>query len=538
MTRREFVTAAAALGVPPLPKAWPSTTESGNLNEPIPYDGNERTEHYILLGKRMVFTNWFFVRPGNVDWVDKNGKSVYASKEALGPWAARFAGRDFPHGVRIVLQPAQRVGPIIHPERPWEHTGIAMGTIIHEGGIYRAWGTCYSHGTQGFPAYYESQDGLDWKRPNLGLREWNGSRSNNLLSTPAGGGIFIDPIAPPKERYKAAGNRRYSKAEYEAWLKHHPGPRDPMVQDNHDLTEFHGIGGSTSPDGLHWTRLPEPLVFQYSDTQINGYYDLRRRKYVLYTRAYMGVGPSSRRAVGRTASKEFRDFPLSDIILETSPEMGPCDTLYTNCRTTIPGAPDHHLMFPAIYELTIDSTKIAFASSHDGVAWSFVPGSPIAEPGEFGQWDGGNMFAFPNLVELSDGRFVLPFAGYIFPHKYPRGEWKMGTGYLTWPKGRLVAIETPDVGEFSTVGFLAPGRKVLINAVTKRAGGIRVEVAADPEGKTIPGRSFAECKPIIGDRYQTVLTWNGQEDLGYKEGTPIILRFHMKNAQIFGLEFA
>ncbi len=536
MTRRQFVGAAAAMGLAPLPKAWPSAGPAKDASTPVPFDGNQRVEHYVLLGNRMVFTNWYFVRPGNVDWVDASGKSVYASKEAMGPWAARFAGKDFPHGVRIVAQPAQRQGPIIHPERPWEKSGIVFGTVIHEGGTYRAWGNCYA-GVEGVSAYFESRDGLNWTRPNLGLQEHNGSRANNLLHTPPGGGVWIDPHAAPGEKYKTAGSHRYTKAQYETWLKSHPGQVDPMVQDNHDLSAYHGISGSTSADGLHWKRLPEPLVFQYSDTQIVGYYDLRRRQYVLYTRAYMGAGPSHRRAVGRTQSEEFGNFPISDLILETAPSMGPCDTLYTNCRTTIPGAPDHHLMFPAVYELQVDSTQIAFASSHDGVIWSFVPGSPIASPGTFGEWDGGNMFAFSNLLELADGSFVLPFTGFIFPHKYPRGEWEMGSGYLTWPKGRLVAIEAPDVGEFSTVGFLPPGRKVLINALTPRAGEIRVEVATDPEGKTVAGRSFEECKPLIGDCYKTPITWNGQEDLGSREGTPVILRFRLDHAQIFGLEF-
>jgi hypothetical protein len=39
------------------------------------------------------------------------------------------------------------------------------------------------------------------------------------------------------------------------------------------------------------------------------------------------------------------------------------------------------------------------------------------------------------------------------------------------------------------------------------------------------------------DCHQTTVTWNGLEDLAYKEGIPIILRFQMKNAQIFGLDF-
>lgn len=540
MNRREFIAATAALGLDPSPRTGLTAAATPTRKQlPPPYDGNQKSDRYVLLGHRMVFTNWYFVDQGRFTWLDENGKSVFSSKEALGPWSARFKPKQFPHGVRIVAQPAQRVGPVIQPERPWEQFGISLNTIIQEEEKrFRGWAVCGWRAKESMPAYFESQDGLTWTRPNLGIREWAGSRANNLLNDPLTGeaSVFIDPIGPPQERFKWVSHSHYERPAFEAWLRRHPGPYDPMIQDNSNPNVFHGANGAVSPDGLHWSVLPKPLAFEATDTQLVCYYDLRRRKYVLYTRAYMGAGPSARRAIGRAESEDFRSFPVSRVIVETSPEMRPSEVLYTNCRTTIPGAPDHHLMFPAIYDLTVDSTRIAIASSHDGEVWSFIPGSPVAEPGTFGEWDGGVIFAHPNLLELTDGRFALPYTGYDFPHKYPRGKLKFGPGYLTWPKGRLVAIEAADLGEFSTVGFFCPGRKLLINAITQRAGSIQIEVA-DSEGKVIPGRSFSDCKRIIGDRYKYPVIWDGETDFGHKDKTPIILRFRMKSAQIFGLEF-
>ena len=86
------------------------------------------------------------------------------------------------------------------------------------------------------------------------------------------------------------------------------------------------------------------------------------------------------------------------------------------------------------------------------------------------------------------------------------------------------------------MGVMAPGRKLRINAVTKRAGWIKVAVS-DLDGSFLEGRSFEDATPIVGDRFWTPVTWNGQEDLGFEEGQPICLRFKMKKAQIFGLEF-
>jgi len=293
------------------------------------------------------------------------------------------------------------------------------------------------------------------------------------------------------------------------------------------------------------------LVVEHSDTQDVCYYDERLRKYVMYTRTTM-VGPRSerapgewshdcwaapgRRAIGRSESEDFRRFPVSETIIEPGPEMPPSDTLYTNCRTTIPGAPDHHLMFPTIYHQMDDTTSTALASSHDGVTWHFLPGSPVFRNAPFGEWDGGCVFAHPNLIELANGDFALPYTGFNFPHKYPRMQLKYATGYAIWPKGRLVALEAPERGQFSTVGIMPPGRKLRINALTRRAGSILVEVAG-LDRKPIAGRSFEDSTPIIGDQRWTPVTWNGQDDLGHQEGSPIMLRFKMDKAKIFGLEF-
>ena len=75
-----------------------------------------------------------------------------------------------------------------------------------------------------------------------------------------------------------------------------------------------------------------------------------------------------------------------------------------------------------------------------------------------------------------------------------------------------------------------------INAWIQRADGIRVEIATLLD-EPLPGRSFADCKPIQGDQFWTPVTWNGQEDLGYGTNQPIIIRFKMDHAKLFGIQF-
>ena len=100
-----------------------------------------------------------------------------------------------------------------------------------------------------------------------------------------------------------------------------------------------------------------------------------------------------------------------------------------------------------------------------------------------------------------------------------------------------MALEAAGLGEFATIGLVPPGRKLRINALTKRGGSLLVEVA-DLKGKPLAGRSFNEAARIFGDQFWTPVTWNGQDDLGHSEGTAILLRFRLDQAQIFGLEFA
>ena len=82
------------------------------------------------------------------------------------------------------------------------------------------------------------------------------------------------------------------------------------------------------------------------------------------------------------------------------------------------------------------------------------------------------------------------------------------------------------------VAIMPPGRKLRINALTRRAGEVRVEVAG------IAGHTFAECVPIVGDQFGIPVTWNGKDDLGYKDGDSITLRFRMEKAKLFGIDFA
>ncbi len=523
---------------------------------------------YQFLGNRIVFTNWQFVNQGHFTWVDMHCNNVTVIGDQDSTEAHLQISPTSPTGIHLSVREAQREGPLLHSLNQWEKNG-SIGTILNEEGCYRGWLSTgwgdldiFAPGKRNSPVtcYMESQDGYEWKSVPVGITEWDGSYHNNILFTTrsfVGGGfsVFRDPIGEDSERYKMVAEwtqwDRDTITRYEA---KYPERTDPRAKRN-DCMIFLGVRGAVSPDGLRWTPIDEPLVVTHCDTQLIATYNFHLQEYVLYTRDYadlpMAAGWGnqkveyqagrmvlhSRRAIGCARSKDFRKFPLPEVILQADLSMKPSEVLYTNCYTTIPGAPEHHLMFPAVWDLAHhDETWLALATSYDGLLWQYVPQVKVFETAPFGSWDGGCLFAHPNLIELPNGDWALPYTGYSVPHKYPRVKASRNTGYALWPKGRLIGIEADEKGEFTTISFLSPGDHLSINALTRRGGFVRVEVIG-PDGNPVKGREMENSCPLVGDCFWTPVRWKDSENLGQVKGTEISLRFDLKCAKIFGLQF-
>jgi hypothetical protein len=512
-------------------------------------------EPYELLGDRLVFTNWIYVRPGDVGWKDRGGASVFADESVeMGAFDAAWAPADhMPWGIRLRAYKPTQISPWeITPEFPWEGSNIDVTSIIREDGILKAWGNCAAG-----DCYFESKDGFAWERPKLGLIEFEGSKENNLIPSRPPGQVFVDPSSET-ERYKCVWTEENAMTleELDAFKERHPDRWGPRV-----LRTVNGepyivcLWGWVSPDGFHWTKLAEPVLMEHCDSYNIGYYDPRLKKYVAYVRTWNALErapgmpveenrwdywlPNARRSIARAETDDFRSFPRSQMILEPGPDMAPTDGLYYNCFTWIPGAPHNLIMFPAVRHLHTDSTSIWFASSPNGKRWHWVPeGKALVETGPFGQWSGGCVWARPPLFERGDGSFALQIRGDNFPHKYPRGLRKIEMGLAVWPHGRIAAIEAVERGQFATVAIIARGTKLRLNARTNRTGSIRVAAQYGERGaKIIPGREFENAIPIIGDRPNAPVRWARHEDLGVQVGEPVILHFELVQAELFHVEF-
>lgn len=528
----------------------------------------------------IYFTSWQYVRQGGFGWKVDVAPDATEAEKNVGAWLegdgtrpAKFETSDMPRGVRLVAQPAEKV-----PFAPGQ-----IAALVFDEGKYKSW---YTVGATADPepfsgkdkilpgynahiAYAESDDAVTWMFPKLGLIEYVGNTENNIVFRGDlngsirgfhGGTVFVDPSSAD-ERYKMFYLGIVTDEEWDAFAAKYPGEVDTMARRT-DVGGYRcvvAVFGAVSPDGLHWTSLPEPLMVQHADTQNVCYYDPVREEYVAIVRgwqvnrkapgfekenidSWIGVG---RRSIARATSKDFRHFSRPEIIVTTGADMAPSHLYYTNCATTLPGIPDNYVMFPWIWELESDGGATWLLSSPDGDVWSRVPGGPVVGLGAVGSPDGGYVVCSGNLIEYPGDKWGLPYGGQPIPHKYPGRAFDkrkglfpgvQGAGGLAvWPKGRLVALQCDDEGEFATVAVVPRGDRIRINAIVKPSGYIKTKVRVFGGG-VLEGRTFDAADRIVGDGLQMPVSWNGEDKLNHN-GAPVILSFKLRQAKLFGIEF-
>jgi hypothetical protein len=506
---------------------------------------------YRLSANLLLFHDWRFVHHGKFSWVDAEGKRWPIWGDDPVP-EMRFVPRDIPWGIRLVVQPPRLDEPCFFPERPWEFF-VGASALIHEEGVYRLWyETCppadfgkSTVGENNVLCYAESTDGLSWKRPSLRLAEYEGNVENNIvyggsLAPPFGfhgGCVFRDPSGPPEERYKTFHLGLIPPEILDRYRDERPEETDP-----HSIRkEGHvwAVCGGVSPDGIRWTALPEPLLVHTSDTHNICHYDTVLRRYVAYVRTwYYG-----RRCIGRTETDDFRRFPPPEVIVFPGPDLGPTDLWYANGKTLYPGTTEYHLLFPLLWRVAEDRFYVHIATSPDGKHWAFPPGSEILRPGRWGTWNAAGGAVGYGMVVLPGDRVGVLYGSIGVPHKYPRrqrhlyhaqvAQW--GAGWAWWPKGRLVAIEAKERGEFMTVPLLFEGDEARLNFRSTQAGSVLIE-AVGTNG-ILHGRSFDDCDPLCGDSLDRPVSWRGETHLPRQDDEPVSFRFRLQGAEVFGVEF-
>ena len=443
-------------------------------------------------------------------------------------------------------------------DKPWEGNGCGFATLFRDGDLirmyYKAWHLRFSKDKRGgysmatsplAVAYAESRDGIRWERPALGLFAFEGDTRNNLVWTQQdekgrgthGFSPFKDakPDAPPEWRYKAVG-----------------AERSATKGDLHALV---------SPDGIHWTLLDRPAMLNQVhgkfDSHNIAFWDGVRGEYRAYVRDF---APGKRRDIRTATSPDFVNW--SDAAWLSYPGAPP-EQLYTNQVMPYHRAPHLFVGFPARYVQRPWSPSIealpeaehrrmrasvqerygaaisdaVFMSSRDGVVFkrwgeAFIRPGPQLE----GNWAYGDNYPCWGLVETPAERQPAPPELSMYAtESYWRGPARFRR-YSMRLDG-FVSVQAPRMGgEFTTPPLTFAGNQLELNLSTSAAGSAKVEMQG-ADGRRVEGFGLDDCVEMIGDRVDFRVRWGSGSDLASLAGKPVRLRFALKDADLFALQF-
>jgi hypothetical protein len=111
--------------------------------------------------------------------------------------------------VALHVNPPQQREVVIRPDKPWELLMISLFlTVLDDGGKLRMWYICRDKKNVPNVAYAESNDGVNWIKPNLGIVEYDATRGGIggqiTELTDSSGGTASDTIADVPGAYAEA----------------------------------------------------------------------------------------------------------------------------------------------------------------------------------------------------------------------------------------------------------------------------------------------------------------------------------------------
>lgn len=462
--------------------------------------------------------------------------------------------------------PEPRETVLVH-DAPWEGTGSGYHSVFQDGNLYRMFYKAYhldvsggklrSDAHPGFCCYAESDDGVRWRKPQLNLVEFRGSKANNIVlaSGPMGSvvldaahpAIFKDenPAAPADARYKAIVRSAAKTA--------------------------HGLVPLKSPDGFRWSPMSAAPVITNGafDSQNLAFWDPVRKQYRAYWRIFTeGVTtgetwkPGGVRAIRTGTSSDFLRWSDSNDLRYVD---SPAEQLYTNQVKPYHRAPHLLIGFPTRYverpwspslralpEVEHREARSAahvrygtavteglLMASRDGVLfhrWNEAFLRPGVE--REGTWNYGHQYIGWHLVET---RSALPGAAHELSLYASESYWTGNSSEVRRYSLRLDGFASVNAGwsggEVVTRPVRFQGGRLRLNFSTSAAGVLRVELQ-NAAGQPIPGFAESDSDEIFGDAVDRPVSWKNSTDVSKLAGTPVRLRFLLKDADLYSFRFA
>lgn len=472
----------------------------------------------------------------------------------------RFLIERMSGGARLQLHRPRETNDVFVHDTPWEGNRTLYYTLFRDGDIYRM----YYRGSQidlkdgsysipyNVTCYAESKDGIRWRRPNLGLVEFRGSRKNNILLA----GEMCHAFAP----FKDANPDCPAKHRYKAIV--------PIYK------PVRGLHVYSSPDGIHWSPMTtKPVITKgYFDSQNLAFWDTERRRYVGYHRALRGGPGMLKPPSHEAATKDVMTATSTDFLhwsdpqwLAYSPErwrkfsskktpFSPYVQFYTNQIQQYDRARHLYLGFPTRYVagrgkieglnkrlsrsveyFGADYTDGGFMTSRDGRRFRLWDEAFIRPgPQHKRRWVYGDNFQALGILETRSALQGAP------------NELSIYVNESFWRKCRLrrytlrldgfVSVQASlSGGEVVTKPFRMSGSKLILNVATSAAGCVQVEVQS-ASGQPLAGLALDDCREIFGGDVQRAVQWK-DGDLRPLSGQAIRLRFVLKDADLYSFQF-
>lgn len=434
--------------------------------------------------------------------------------------------------VTLRLHPPIDRGPVMYFDQPWEGQFSAYCTVIKDGDLFRAY-------YRGIPVseqdgndhevscYAESEDGINWKKPNLGLYEIDGTKDNNVVlahAAPVNHNFspFLDSRTgvPPGQRYKALGGTAES-----------------------------GLIAYQSADGLHWTKMQETPVIKEGmfDSQNVSFWSESEQQYIAYFRIWTKKGYSGYRSIGRATSDDFLHWSAT-----TPMTFGatPMQHLYTNQTHPYFRAPQIYVAIAARFmpnrqvvdeqsaeKLGVnpkyykDCSDAVFMTSRGGSQYDRTFMESFIRPGiGLENWVSRTNYPALNVLQTSPTEMSV----------YVNQDYAQPTAHLRRYTLRLDGFASASApfsgGELVTKAFTFSGAQLFLNFATSAAGSIQAYLLDAEEGD-LNGAVLETSPEMIGNEIERAVSWGQSESLKQYIGKPVRLKFVMQDADLYAFRF-
>ncbi|MDH7481667.1 MAG: hypothetical protein QHH26_06790 [Armatimonadota bacterium] len=410
--------------------------------------------------------------------------------------------------------------PIIRKDKPWEEWGPYLyGTIMHDEGKLKMWYQAIgniSGPTRGFVCYAESNDGIRWTKPNLGVVECDGSKANNIVET--------------NESFHIPSVFKLSDS---SWVMYGYG---------------RGIGPhlTYSSDGIHWHDATTSPLFKSSDV-INFFWDPYEERWAATYKTHN----RRHRAVGVVFSENGLDwkkpidsavFGADDLDPDATQIYGMPVFPYQGLYIGLPWI--YHARFikygkyekpEQMYEAQEGSPRtvdVQLAWSWDLITWTRTPErKPFIALGPEGSFDSKGIYTARAPVIVGD-KLYFYYGGHNRIHDDEGGECA-AIGLATLRLDGFCSMHADEnEGWFISRREVFKTPKVVINAKVGPNGYVVAELL-DRNNNVIPGFSRDQCIPFRGDDVRHVLSWKNETFTNKYKNADKKIRFFLKNADIY-----